>query len=466
LRKAGRAPTDGTGATFTQLFSANADLSEVTLVGSEWERCDLSKVSFRGADLSNAYFHGGRLQDCDFRGAKVDGATFEKLKLLRCDFTGAIGLEELELDEVDMDRVTGMDGEEAPPPPPPPAHGVTSFTREQRAAVLGVGAGPEEPSMELPPFRPQDPPSALLYRGLKRLPQPPAWVLDVPGLRPQTPQRLAAGTSLESMFRDAVKTRLEGRPLIADQEAVARAQQSVRMGAPDAAVAVSYLREVNVQPQWRFSAARVLKNQLRAELDVDDLTGPIDPRVTGALLELQLTVDVVDHLGEVRRRLAATQLFSALLEAGFAPDNNWEEAVDSIDVSQELAYVAGNGDRQVLQDAFLTYIAMPDEVRLRRLAYLAEAAAHLEVLSRMPQGVEPAWIAGPEYRECHEREMTMVQALGADEIPAKVPALAQAELGIPEGTVPEDSDQDLFVHFRCEVCGSEKLVMQSPDVGE
>jgi hypothetical protein len=464
MRKVGTAPTDGTGATFSQLFSANADLSGVTLVGSEWERCDLSKVSFRDADLSNAYFHGGRLQDCDFRGARVDGATFEKLKLLRCDFTGAIGLEDLELDEVDMDRVIGMDGEEAPPPPPPPAQGVTSFTREQRAEVLGISSNSEEPSNELPPFRPQDPPSALLFRGLKRLPQPPPWVLDVPGLRPPTPQRLAAGTSLESFFRDAVKTRLEGRPLLADQTAVARAQQSLKMGAQDAALASSYLREVNVAPLWRFSAAQVLKDLLRADVEVEDLTGQIDPRVTGALLELRLPVDVVEHLGEARRRLAAVQLFSALLEAGFAPDNNWEEAVDSIDVSQELAHLAGNGDREALQESFLTYISLPDEVRLRRLAYIAEAVAHLEVLSRLPEGVEPQWISGPEYRECDEREMTMVQTLTANDIPNKVPALAQAELGIPEGTVPEDSETDLFVHLRCDVCGKEKLLMQSHDV--
>src|SRR5437868_14901397 len=61
LRKAGQVPNDHTGATFTQLFSANADLSGLGLVGSEWERCDLSKINFRDADLSNAYFHGGRL---------------------------------------------------------------------------------------------------------------------------------------------------------------------------------------------------------------------------------------------------------------------------------------------------------------------------------------------------------------------------------------------------------------------
>ena len=76
LRKAGQVPTDHTGATFTQLFSANADLSSLELVGTEWERCDLSKINFRDTDLSNAYFHGGRLQDCDFRGATLEGATF------------------------------------------------------------------------------------------------------------------------------------------------------------------------------------------------------------------------------------------------------------------------------------------------------------------------------------------------------------------------------------------------------
>src|SRR3954463_8113000 len=132
LRKDGKVPLDHTGATFAQLFSANADLSGLELVGTEWEKCDLSKINFRETDLSNAYFHGGRLQDCDFRGANLEGATFERLKLLRCDFSGARGLDDLELDEVDMDRVVGLGGDAPPPPPPPPIQGTTSFTREQR----------------------------------------------------------------------------------------------------------------------------------------------------------------------------------------------------------------------------------------------------------------------------------------------------------------------------------------------
>ncbi|MCI0669028.1 MAG: pentapeptide repeat-containing protein [Myxococcaceae bacterium] len=462
LRKAGQAPTDGTGATFAQLFSANADLSGLTLIGSEWERCDLSKVSFRDTDLSNSYFHGGRMQDCDFRGANLEGATFEKLKLLRCDFTGAQGLEELELEDVDMDRVVGLFGVEAPPPPPPPAQGVTSFTREQRAQVLGMQGQAEEAVSELPPFRPQDPPSALLFRGLKRLPQPPPWVLDAPGLHPPLPVRLPPGTGLESLYREAVKARLENRPVAADSAAVERAQTGLRLGSKDAALGAMYLREVGQSPRFRFSAAKALKEALRTESDVEDLTAAIDPRITGALLELRLPNDVSEHLGEARRRLAATQLFSALLEAGFTPENNWDEAVDSIDVSQDLAHTATGGDRAALLDAFAAFSALPDEARLRRLAYLAEAVSHLELVSRLPEGLEPAWLTGPEWREHHEREMILVQALSATDIPAKVPKLAQAELGIPEGTVPEDSEHDLFLHFRCEECGLEKLVMQSP----
>jgi hypothetical protein len=467
MRKSGQVSTDHTGATFTQLFSANTDLSGLGLIGSEWERCDLSKVNFRDTDLSNAYFHGGRLQDCDFRGANLEGATFEKLKLLRCDFTGAKGLDDVEMDDVDMDRVVGLDGEEAPPPPP--AQGITAFTREQREKALGAQAaavlqgGGEPAGEELPPFRPQDPPGSLFFRALKRLTVPPVWVLDVPGLRPLLPQRLPPGSSLETLYREAVKTRLENKKPSADPSVVERAQKALRMGAKDAAVAAMYLREVGVVPMARFSAAQVLKGALREEVDVDDLTGQLDPRTTGALLELRLTHEVVEHLQEARRRLAATQLYTSLLEAGFNPENNWDEALESSEAAMELAQLATGEDRKALFEAFQVFSALPEEARLRRLAYLAESVSNLELVSRLPEGMEPAWLNGPETRECHDREMTYVQALKAQDIPTKVAALAKAELGVPEGEVPEDSDDDLFVHVRCDVCGKEKLIVQSPD---
>lgn len=469
LRKSGQVPTEHTGATFAQLFSANTDLSGLGLVGTEWERCDLSKVNFRDADLSNAYFHGGRMQDCDFRGANLEGATFEKLKLLRCDFTGAKGLDDVDFDDVDMDRVVGLDGEEAPPPPPPPAQGITAFTREQRDKALGLtdrfGSMPTQEAMgdELPPFRPQDPPGSLFFRGLKRLGAPPLWVLDVPSLRPLIPQRLPPGSALETLYREAVKSRLENKKPLADPSVVERAQKALRLGSKDAAAAAMYLREVGEPPLFRFSAAKGLKEALRAEVEVDDLTGSLDPRTTGALLELRLPHEVVEHLGEARRRLAATQLYTSLLEAGFNPENNWEEALDSAEAALELAQVATGDERQQLLEGFQVFAALPEEARLRRLAYLAESVTNLELLSRLPEGMEPAWLSGPETRECHEREMTYIQSLKAEEIPAKVPALAKEELGVPEGEVPEESEDDLFVHLRCDVCGKEKLIVQSPD---
>lgn len=386
LRKDGKVPLDHTGATFPQLFSANADLSGLTLIGSEWEKCDLSKVSFKEADLSNAYFHGGRLQDCDFRGANLAGATFEKLKLLRCDFTGASGLEEIEFDDVDMDRVTGLDGEDAPPPPPPPAVGVTSFTREQRAQVMG--GAPQAPESDLPPFRPGDAPGTILFRGLKHVANPPAWVLDVPGLRPPLPVRMPPGSSLEALYREAVKTRLEGRRPVPDMQAVEKAKQVIADGGGDAAVAVMYLREVGEEILPSEAAVDGLNADLREAVEVEDPTADVDPRVTGALSELKATAEALDLLGELRMKLAAVQLFMSLMEAGFMPDNNWEEAVDSQEASQDLAHIAGGGNREQLVEAFKAFAELPDDVRLRRLAYLAEATAHVEAMA--PANPPPA----------------------------------------------------------------------------
>jgi len=289
----------------------------------------------------------------------------------------------------------------------------------------------------------------------------PLWVLDTAGLRPPLPAQVPSGTGLEALLREVVKQRLEARPMSVDPEAVKRAQRALRLGSKEAACAAMYLHEVGVEPEFRFSAAKTLKGALRAEVDVDDLTASLDPRVTGALLELKLPHETADALGEARRRLAATRLFTSLLEAGFTPENNWEEAVDATEAALELAALAGVS-REELGEAFRAFTALPEEARLRRLAYLAEAATHLEQLSRLPPETEPAWLSGPEARECHEREMEFVEALKAEDIPARVPELAYAELGVPKGEVPEESDEDLFIHLRCAVCGKEKLLVQSP----
>jgi hypothetical protein len=113
LRKAGQIPREHTGATITQVDGARLDLSGLALVGTEWDDCELEQATFAGADLSNAYFHGGALRDCDFQGANLSGATFEEVKLSRCDFTGAQGLEELELEKVDLHECRGLEEHEA-----------------------------------------------------------------------------------------------------------------------------------------------------------------------------------------------------------------------------------------------------------------------------------------------------------------------------------------------------------------
>jgi len=445
LRQAGKIPREHTGATLVHLFSANADLSGLELVGTEWEKCDLSKVSFRESDLSNAYFHGGRLQECDFRGCNLDGATFEQIKLVRCDFSGAKGLENLELQQVDLDRVIGLGGEEAGS-----AKSSSRPTSEEQGTDGHL------------PFRPQDSPASLISRGLKANSLAPAWVLDVPGLRLSVEVHPPTGASLEALYREAVRARLSGRSAFRDADAVGRAQAALRLGSRDSPFAALYLSEVGIEPVFRFSAARQLRTALKGEIEIDDPTAAVDPRTCAALSVLKLPQEAAEFFGEAKRRLCAAHLFTALLEAGFTPEHNWDEAVDSSERAQELAATAGLGARAEMEQAFRAFAVLPEEIRLRRLAYLAESVAHLEALARLPAGTEPAWLAGPEARECHEREMTFVESLRAKDIPDKVAPLALAELGVPIGHVPEDSDDDLFIHMRCAVCGKEKLLIQSP----
>lgn len=107
-RRRGEVPRDHTGATLSRLFVGHADLSNLILVGSEWDDCTVGGADFSGADLSNAYVHGGRFERCRFQGARLDGATFEALELVDCDFTGARGLETLEQLEVRADAVKGL----------------------------------------------------------------------------------------------------------------------------------------------------------------------------------------------------------------------------------------------------------------------------------------------------------------------------------------------------------------------
>lgn len=107
-RRRGQVPGDHTGATLTRLFFANADLSGLLLVGSEWEDCTVGGVDFTGADLTNAWVHGGRFERCSFRGAALAGATFEDVDFVDCDFTGATGLDSLEREAARFEATKGL----------------------------------------------------------------------------------------------------------------------------------------------------------------------------------------------------------------------------------------------------------------------------------------------------------------------------------------------------------------------
>jgi hypothetical protein len=218
----------------------------------------------------------------------------------------------------------------------------------------------------------------MLFRWLKHISNPPVWVLDVPNLRLPLPVRMATGLGLENLYREAVKTRLEGRRPVADMGGVAKARQILTDGGADIALAVVYLQEVVGDVAPTEPAVDSLNELLVRAMESEDPTSDVDPRISGALQALKASAEAAEHVGELRMRLAACQLFTALLEAGFSPENNWDEAVDSDERSQDLAHIATNGQRDRLADMFRAFAELPEEVRMRRLAYLAEATAHIE----------------------------------------------------------------------------------------
>jgi hypothetical protein len=162
---------------------------------------------------------------------------------------------------------------------------------------------------------------------------------------------------------------------------VQKAHTLVANGGADVSLAVVYLREVGEEVTASEPSVDSLNELLHRGMESEDPTADVDPRITNALAELKATAEALEVVGELRMRLAACQLFTALLEAGFTPENNWEEAVDSAEASQDLAHVSTNGQRDRLGDMFRAYAELPDDVRMRRLAYLAEATAHVESMA-------------------------------------------------------------------------------------
>jgi len=103
-------------------------------------------------------------------------------------------------------------------------------------------------------------------------------VLDVPGLRPPLPTRLMPGTSFESLYREAVKTRMENRRPVGENQAIDKAKLVVKEGGNDVAVAVMYLREVGVEPGTSEAAVEALTAALRAGADKVSMNSSIVKR--------------------------------------------------------------------------------------------------------------------------------------------------------------------------------------------
>jgi len=356
LRQEGKIAKDYTGATFVQLFSANANLAELCLTGSEWEACDLSRVSFRNTDLSNAYFHGGRLQDCDFRNAQLDGATFENLKLVRCNFSGAQGLKALELLAVDMDSVIGLeelDEEEA--------------EEEEKLETTS----PPAPSFAQN-FRPFDSPEQLLQKGLRRLEQIPLWALDVYELGPPLPSQAPTALSPEGLLRDWAKAKLTSQKPTVTEAGLQRAKTALAQNSADVACAIVYLHHLGTAFSCNETVLLSLQNAFRETIELDDLTGAVDPRLVQALRLSGAEQELLGSLDELRIRLSAAQLFTALLQAELSPHNTlWKEAVDNNETATALGQMAAGGDLDFLEEAFRIFAGLPEEIQLQRLAYLS-----------------------------------------------------------------------------------------------
>jgi uncharacterized protein YjbI with pentapeptide repeats len=375
MRQEGKVAEDHTGATFVQLFSANANLAKLCLAGSEWEACDLSNVSFRDADLSNAYFHGGRLQDCDFRHAKLGGATFERLKLVRCNFAGAKGLRALELSDVDMDRVTGLDEVEE----------ADDEGEENQKLQTSPFAKDDD---DAPPafaqnFRPFDSPEQLFQNGLRRLEHIPLWVLDVHELSPPLPSQSPLALGPEGLLRDLAKAQLTKQKPAVTEACLQRAKAALTQNSADVACAMVCLHHVGAAFSCSDVVLRSLQDAFYETIDLDDLTGAVDPRLVQALKLSGAEGMLLGSLDELRIRLSAAQLFTALLQAGLSPDNPlWKEAVKSDETAASLCEMASGGDFPFLEEAFHIFAALPEEIQLQRLAYLTVSNQKVEALLR------------------------------------------------------------------------------------
>ena len=116
-------------------------------------------------------------------------------------------------------------------------------------------------------------------------------------------------------------------------------------------------------------------------LEVDDLTAAVDPRVTGALLELRLPHDAGSGwarcAGGWRRRSCSRRCSRPASPRRTTGTRRWSRT------SRRWSWrrwPVGRRPPGARRGVLRPSPALPEEARLRRLAYLAESATHLEQL--------------------------------------------------------------------------------------
>lgn len=107
---------EGTEFVGAQLQEGNFTIAH--LKGANFNGAHLEKANLGGASLTGAYFEDAKLRgailgNADLTGAHLSGADLSKADLTEANLSGVIGLEEVRsLDHADMQRVTGLTGEQ------------------------------------------------------------------------------------------------------------------------------------------------------------------------------------------------------------------------------------------------------------------------------------------------------------------------------------------------------------------
>jgi hypothetical protein len=230
-------------------------------------------------------------------------------------------------------------------------------------------------------FRPFDTPAQLFQKGLCRLEQIPLWVLDVHELNPPLPAQNPMTLGPEGLLRDWAKTRLGHQKPAVTETGLQRAQAAVAQNSADVACAIVYLHHQGVAFSLSETVLRSLQNTFQETIELDDLTGAVDPRLVHALKLSKAEQALFNSLDELRIRLSAAQLFTALLQAELSPDNAlWKEAVEKDETATSLSQMASGGDMGFLEEAFHVFAGLPEEIQLQRLACLSVSNQMVEDL--------------------------------------------------------------------------------------